>query len=215
MNYEYFLQVALAKGVGDATLMKIMRFLQENNMSWREFCCDGVVLKNYWGSKNDILQDIVARREEAKRVSENLYKRNIQLVLYQDKEYPLKLKRTFGEKNPAVLFCRGNIELLNKDAVGFCGSRKVSAKGLQITSDCAQQLAESGIVVVSGYAAGTDIAAHRAALQHSGETTFVLAEGILRANVKNEIKDLLTENNHVFVSQYLPESNALILRKYF
>ncbi|NLZ52785.1 MAG: DNA-binding protein [Thermoanaerobacteraceae bacterium] len=205
MSYEGFLQVALAKGVGNVTLKKIIVFLQEQSLSWNDLCCDDSLLNYVFNYKESIVQAIKNQGEHAKRISEKLHKKNIGIIYYQDPQYPKKLKKSLGEKCPAFLFYKGNIDLLNKKSVGFCGSRKASSKGLSITANCAQQLAKRDIVVVSGYAAGTDIAAHKSALQHSGGTIFVLAEGILRLSIKNEIKDFLTEKNHLFLSQYMPE----------
>ena len=67
------------------------------------------------------------------------------------------------------------------------------------------ELSRHGINVVSGYAQGVDLAAHKAALESGGTTTFVLAEGILKFKLKQEIKDLITDENYVVISQFLPK----------
>jgi DNA protecting protein DprA len=103
-----------------------------------------------------------------------------------------------------LLFARGNIKLLAEKAVGFCGSRKASQKGLAVAGECAAELAKRRINVISGYAHGVDLAAHRSALEAGGVTTFVLAEGILHFRIKSDVKDLITEDNHVVVSEYMP-----------
>lgn len=206
MNYEGFLQIALTKGIGDTTLKRIMHFLQDRDITWSEFCCDNILLKEFFGHKNNVIQAIHAQNEQAKQISERLYDSGIEIVHYWDRQYPERIKMTLGEKSPAFFCYKGNIEILNKKTVGICGSRKVSTRGLGITSDCVRQLTRNGIAVVGGYAAGTDITAHKVALQYSGETVFVLAEGLLRVNIKSEVKGLLNEQNHIFISQYLPES---------
>ena len=50
------------------------------------------------------------------------------------------------------------------------------------------------------------MAAHSTALSHKGNTVFVLAEGILNFSTKKTVKDILTKENHVFISQFLPTS---------
>jgi len=95
---------------------------------------------------------------------------------------------------PPVLFMRGNPDLAMKAAVGFCGSRAASAKGLTVASDCARSLAREGVNVVSGYARGVDLAAHRAALEVGGTTTMVLAEGISHFRIKGELRDVMDED---------------------
>ena len=206
MNYESFLQIALVKGIGDASIKKIINFIHENDgFSWDDLCCNKNFLSSILPSKENINQEILFQREKAKKLAKTLYEKDIGIVCYKDSQYPQKLYQSLGTKCPAFLFYKGNINLLNNSSVGFCGSRKVSEKGIGITWSCAKKFAKKEIVVVSGYAAGTDLAAHKSALEYSGATIFVLAEGILRMNVKNEIKKLLNNNNHVFVSQYLPE----------
>lgn len=90
----------------------------------------------------------------------------------------------------------------------------MSDTGIKITESSARQLSSDGIVVVSGYAKGVDITAHKAALQSGGSTIFVIVEGILNNRIKNDVKELLDEKNHLFISQFLPDlswsaSNAM------
>jgi len=58
---------------------------------------------------------------------------------------------------------------------------------------------------VSGYANGTDLAAHCGALAVNGATTFVLGEGILNFRTKPEVAELLNEENYVAVSEFSPQ----------
>lgn len=205
MNYETILQLALARGIGDAALKKVIKLMEaDKSLGWNDIL-DKDILQVRLGFSEDIINSINNQKERAKQLSEKLYAKGIVILLENDVPYPLRLKFSYKEKCPAILFAKGNLDILNKKTVGFCGSRKVSQKGIDITLNCAKQLAENDIVVVSGYAAGTDLAAHKSALQYSGETIFVLAEGLLRSSLKREIKDLITCKNHVFVSQFLPE----------
>jgi len=204
-NYEGFLQIALARGVGNVTLKRIISFIQNEKISWNDLCHDDVLLHNFLGFKKATLEDIYSKSEIAKRTTENLHKNDVKIIFCNEENYPLNLKLSLGDKSPAFLFYKGQIQTLNKVSVGFCGSRKISEKGLGIASNCVKQLVMQGVAVISGYAAGTDMITHKSALQYSGETIFVLPEGILKSRIKAEIKDLLNENNHIFISQYLPE----------
>jgi len=102
------------------------------------------------------------------------------------------------------LLCLGNFELLNHVSVGFCGSREASDKGMATARDAATLLANDKINIVSGFAAGVDMNAHRAALAAGGTTTVVLAEGILRFRVKKDISDLWDEARTLVVSEFGP-----------
>lgn len=205
MSCEGFLQVALAKGVGDVAIKRIIAFLHDKGMSWNDFCCGETVLNEFFVGRKEIVQAVHAQNENAKRMAEKLCNKDIDVIFYLDARYPEKLKNCLGDNCPAFLFYKGDIEILEKESVGFCGSRNVSTKGISIINDCVEQLVAKDIIIVSGYAAGADLAAHRSAIFHSGKTVFVLAEGILRSSIKSEVKELLTDRNHVFISRYLPE----------
>jgi DNA processing protein len=105
---------------------------------------------------------------------------------------------------PVLLLCLGNLELLKHASVGFCGSREASEKGMATARDSATLLAHDKINIVSGFAAGVDMNAHRAALIAGGTTTVVLAEGILRFRIKKEIRDVWDEARTLIVSEFGP-----------
>lgn len=119
-------------------------------------------------------------------------------------QYPQVLIAFLRQNTPTVLSCIGNLSLFNKLKVGFCGSRKASEKGLWIANDCASQLAELDICVVSGYANGVDMAAHSAALRSGGSTIIVLPEGIDAFRVKEDIRDDWDWNRVLVVSEFMP-----------
>ncbi len=81
---------------------------------------------------------------------------------------------------PAELFYRGTDTnlLLSGPSVAIVGSRKMSAYGRTVTEKLALELANAGVVIVSGLALGVDSAAHRMAVQASTPTIAVLAGGL-------------------------------------
>ncbi|MBI5518913.1 MAG: DNA-processing protein DprA [Desulfovibrio sp.] len=124
-----------------------------------------------------------------------------------DCDYPPAVARLLGSKAPKTLHCRGNLTLLGKPAVGFCGSRKASAKGLGVAADCATQLVKSGFVVASGYAAGVDYTAHQAALEAGGSTIMVLPEGIEHFRVRKTLVADWDWNRVLVISQFPPSTS--------
>lgn len=120
--------------------------------------------------------------------------------------YPSRVVSLLGNKAPEYLYCLGNLDLLCKPSVGFCGSRKVSERGLAVAVDCANQLAPQGYVVVSGYAAGVDMAAHVTALEKGGGTIIVLPEGINHFRVKKEIRSVWDWERVLVISPFTPEA---------
>jgi DNA processing protein len=93
-------------------------------------------------------------------------------------QYPVLLGCTADP--PAVLWVRGDGSALERPAVAVIGSRAASGYALQVGSRLAGELAECGVVVVSGLARGVDSAAHRGCLQAGGATVAVLGSGLDR-----------------------------------
>ena len=109
----------------------------------------------------------------------NLADANVTAICQHDDQYPKQLLDTPAA--PKVLFCRGNVELLNSqfgqgDKVAIVGARKATGYGLETAATISRDLADSGITVVSGLALGIDGAAHRGALE-KGKTIAVLPCG--------------------------------------
>lgn len=166
------------------------------------------------GIKEEVARNIYSEYDTALRLKEQLLDQGIDMCWVGDETFPIGLRQLNAGSVPAVLFYKGNFDLVKRKSVGFTGSRKVSDSGIRITADSAKQLSKDKITIVSGYAKGVDITAHRTALLEGGSTIFVIAEGILKKRIKGEVKDLLNDENHLFVSQFLPNvswvaSNAM------
>jgi DNA protecting protein DprA len=143
-------------------------------------------------------------RDRVRRHWDELLKRRVQMISVMDAEYPEGLRNALGDSAPVLLLCLGNLKLLKHLSVGFCGSREASEKGMATARDSATLLAKDKINIVSGFAAGVDMNAHRAALAAGGTTTVVLAEGILRFRVKKALREFWDESRTVVVSEFGP-----------
>ena len=207
MKDQYLLQLMLSKGIGEVAVKKLLHYASLNSESSLEsFCKEPENLPLVIKCRNDVFDSVRFNADRAEKLYEELMRQEISIILEDDSDYPMQLKEVLGNKCPPVLFVKGNQKLLSTLSVGFCGSRKVSPKGMTITAQCAEQLVNREITVVSGYAAGTDLSAHTSAMIHGGNTIFVLAEGILKFSKKQAVKSYLTDENHVFVSQFLPQA---------
>ena len=79
---------------------------------------------------------------------------------------------------PPILTVRGDAGLLYRPAVALVGARNASANGCAFARRLARELAEAGLVIVSGLARGIDTAAHEGALAAAGATVAVIAAGV-------------------------------------
>lgn len=78
---------------------------------------------------------------------------------------------------PPVLTVLGDVTALLTRSVALVGARNASAHGQRMAEALASDLAQNGIVVVSGMARGIDASAHRGAM-HLGRTVACVAGGI-------------------------------------
>src|SRR5277367_2675283 len=101
----------------------------------------------------------------------------VKLLTWDEPEYPVRLREIYDP--PPLLYVRGNIELLGKHLISVVGSRRPTPYGNQMAERLARDLAERGVVIVSGLARGIDACAHRGALSSAtGSTIGVLGCGI-------------------------------------
>lgn len=89
-------------------------------------------------------------KQEEKR-AESL---GVQLLCYDDLLYPFLL-RTIHDP-PSLLWCRGDLACLQQSGVALVGSRSATGYGQKVSFMLAKQLAQAGLAVISGLAAGID-----------------------------------------------------------
>src|SRR5437667_323566 len=104
------------------------------------------------------------------------------LVAWSDGAYPPALRHI--AQPPLVLAVRGSLGGPDEPAIAIVGARRASEYGRHMAAELARELAQAGVTVVSGLAAGVDAAAHHAALAAGGRTVAVLGTGIDRVYPK-------------------------------
>lgn len=99
------------------------------------------------------------------------------MVAIMEDAYPARLREI--HQAPPFLFTAGTL-LSDDRAIAIVGSRKASARGLDIATSIATELAKEGVTVLSGLAEGIDAAAHTAALKAGGRTVAIIGTGIAK-----------------------------------
>lgn len=97
------------------------------------------------------------------------------LIDWRHVDYPALLRR--APNPPLALFVAGDPMRLWHPAVAVVGSRSPTPGGRDNAADFARALADAGLGVTSGLAAGIDTAAHQAALGAGGLSVAVLGTG--------------------------------------
>ncbi|HEX3662664.1 MAG TPA: DNA-processing protein DprA [Acidobacteriaceae bacterium] len=113
-----------------------------------------------------------AADEELARVAET----GAALVTYHDETYPERLREIYDP--PPLLWVRGDASLLGRPALAVVGTRHPTPYGTGMAEKLARELAERGLVILSGMARGVDTAAHKGALTAKRPTVAVWGTGV-------------------------------------
>ncbi|WP_084610281.1 DNA-processing protein DprA [Sedimenticola selenatireducens] len=103
---------------------------------------------------------------------------NRTLLTLRDARYPPLLREIADP--PPLLFVQGNAATLEMAQLAIVGSRNPTPSGQQTALDFARFLANAGLAITSGLAAGIDGAAHRGALETMTPTLAVTGTGLDR-----------------------------------
>lgn len=101
---------------------------------------------------------------------------SFEVAINQTPTWPKKL--IDSSRPTPLLYYRGDIGLVESRSVSVVGSRKASQDGIRRAEKIARELAESGIAVVTGLAAGIDTAATLSCLSHHGRSIAVIGTPI-------------------------------------
>lgn len=104
-----------------------------------------------------------------------LKKQNIHFYPISHPNYPNRLK-TIGNP-PYAIYVEGRLPEEKIPAVAVIGARQCSEYGRYMAEQCGQELAKSGIIVISGMARGIDGISQWAALQADGFSCGILGCG--------------------------------------
>lgn len=115
--------------------------------------------------------NLIAAEKELNYIQKN----NIETLYFSDENYPYKLKQCVDA--PILLFKEGNFNLNNQPIISIVGTRKITSYGRDFCENLIADLATYNPIIVSGFAYGVDICAHKAAMKNKLTTVGVLAHG--------------------------------------
>ncbi|MBM4437487.1 MAG: DNA-protecting protein DprA [Actinobacteria bacterium] len=162
-------------GTGGATLWALIRGFGDLSLAWRAGRAELVAAGVPESSALAIVEGRPALDPD--RVLRAVEALGAQAVAWDDPAYPSQLREI--PDPPPLLFVRGDVRVAAFErSVAMVGTRRMSPYGRQVTEAIAHGLAQRGLCVVSGMAAGIDSVAHRAALAAGGPTVAVWGTGL-------------------------------------
>jgi DNA processing protein len=131
---------------------------------------------------------------------------NISLLHFKDENYPNRLKHCFD--SPVLMFASGNINLDNRKIISIVGTREITSYGTEFCKNLIEDLVPLNPIIVSGFAYGVDIVAHKTAMEHNLQTVGVIAHGLNQVYPKVHKKYVAKmEKNGGFLTEFWSTSN--------
>ncbi len=161
-------------GIGPARLRALLDFFGSIAEAWH---ADAASYQEVGLDRRSINNLLAARGSlDLAGELERLERAGVSVLTWDSDNYPINLRNIYDP--PPVIYVKG--ELLPEDdwAVAIVGTRRASVYGKEAARQLASDLAQNGVTVVSGLAAGIDAVAHQAALDAGGRTLAVLGSGV-------------------------------------
>ncbi len=165
----------------------IVRFFHDEKISIEEFfnLPESVWSENYELDQKQVFDLRKAKTELPNNafLVESLFSQGYELLPITSHEYSKVLKRNLKTAySPALLYIKGNKQILNEKSIAVVGSRSAEDISLGFTDNVAKIACENFKVVVSGFAKGVDKQALDSAIKYNGQSIIVLPQGITTFN---------------------------------
>ncbi len=144
----------------------------------------------------------------AKNELEYIIKNNIDTSYFLEDAYPKNLQQCID--SPILIFKDGNIDLNNDRIISIVGTRNMTSYGCGFCKELIQDLKEYNPIIVSGFAYGVDICAHKEAIKNELQTIAVLAHGFeqIYPKVHKRYMHQVNENGG-FITEFWHDENPL------
>lgn len=151
----------------------IIDFFELSELEWKlKYKLDNKEVSDLIQAKSEITNNAF--------LAESLINQGFEIIPITSAEYSKTLKRNLKTAHsPAVLYIKGNKNLLHQNSIAIVGSRSAAQVSLDFTDNISKQAVSAQKVVVSGFAKGVDKQALDSALKYGGKSIIVLPQGIL------------------------------------
>ncbi|MGV6845839.1 MAG: DNA-processing protein DprA [Lutibacter sp.] len=170
----HILALQTAKGIGSINAKKLIstcgsakNIFQERKSTLAKINGIGTYLLDQLFDKNNFIK----AEEELNYLLNN----KIKIDYFLDENYPKNLKQCID--GPILFFSKGNLNLNKSKSLSIVGTRKITSYGKSFCKSLIKELTPFNPLIVSGFAYGVDICAHREAIKNKLQTVGVLAHG--------------------------------------
>ncbi|MFT5079336.1 MAG: DNA processing protein [Planctomycetota bacterium] len=197
---RYMLALQRVPNLGDTSAKKLLHHVGSAEGVFKEKKATLLKIDGIGGFKLKSLDDkqwLSEADEELRFIKEN----DIAVTYFKDKNYPERLKHCLD--GPILFFQVGNIDLAGKKIISIVGTRKVTSYGVHFCEKLIEELAPLNPIIVSGFAYGVDITAHKAAIANNLQTIGCFAHGLNQVYPKVHKKYVAQVESHGgFISEF-------------
>ena len=194
------LRLQKCKAVGDILAKKLIVNVGDVSQIFKE---KAISLSKINGIGNHVLKNLFNEEnlklatQELKYIKDNA----VSYSYFLEDDYPNNLQHCID--SPILLFKDGNLDLSNQKIISIVGTRNMSSYGRDFCNKLIEDLAQYNPIIVSGFAYGVDICAHKAAVKNNLQTIAVLAHGLEQIYPKAHKKYINQVNeNGGFLSEF-------------
>jgi len=148
----------------------------------------------------------IALGDSLRRADEELNKlaksSGVSLVAMGSEFYPEHLAEIYDP--PLVLYVRGDPRVLGDVGIAVIGTRHPTPYGLGMAERLSRDLANCGLVIISGMARGIDSIAHKGAVEARGRTVAVFGTGVdvIYPRENRKLSEQILELGGALVSEF-------------
>lgn len=199
----YFHLLNCIPGCGGKTIREAVAHFGSAEKAWKASETDWAAVPTRFNSAG---LDLKRQAIESTVEQNNLEVSDITVLPFTDPAFPTLLQEI--PNPPALLYVRGNWNKWNDvPCLAMVGSRDYSPYGKQVTEALSRELAQAGVVIISGLAFGIDSIAHEGALAADMPTVAILGGGVDDASIAPQSHLRLAKNimtNGALISEYAP-----------
>lgn len=145
-----------------------------------------------------------ALKQDYSEILKQLDNLNITVLSKNDEFYPKKLYKKLKDEAPILLYCIGDISLLNKRAAAVTGSRDISERAKKFANDIGETIAKENSILTTGGARGSDIIATKSAIKNDGKAIWFSAVPIIQILNNKTLVELINKGDLCVCTDFSP-----------
>ncbi len=168
--------------IGDIMAKKLIRTFGSATAVFEQSAREIAAIEGIGEKKGQFIKakDLFTKAEkELKFIEDN----NLKYRVYYNDDYPERLQ--YCVDGPIIFFENGNINWSNPYTLSIVGTRQITTYGAAFLEKFIAEIAPLKPTIISGYAYGVDILAHKLAIEHGLQTIAVMAHGLNQTYPRN------------------------------